>query len=343
MNSSTLKFLGRFTVSLFLLGFILRSVDLLVFWQLIFSIDMFLVILPILLFFPSQLLAAYRWYFVLKQLQSPPPFWSLLRYNVLGQFSALFLPGQISGDIVRTLAITNGQHGKATYVLSVMIDKFVLLTAIATLAILGTIHSATLSSIPYLYPAALSLFITGLVAVLILSRYRSNHQLNRLLKYLGFSTRLQSRFLPRVTTKTYIPSITFRAIGIALIFGLTWQLLNALGSLLLARSFHIVINPIDWIAINAVVSLIQVLPISVGGLGVRESTFVSLLALYGVQTTQATAFSLFGFVIVAILVALSWILIGSNYIQRHRYVSPTQSKTFQKTLEGTLLQKTDPE
>jgi hypothetical protein len=47
-----------------------------------------------------------------------------------------------------------------------------------------------------------------------------------------------------------------------------------------------------FLLLLAVINVIQFLPISINGLGVREATLVTILAVYGVDEAQAVAFSL---------------------------------------------------
>jgi uncharacterized membrane protein YbhN (UPF0104 family) len=81
----------------------------------------------------------------------------------------------------------------------------------------------------------------------------------------------------------------------------------ASGAYFVALSMHIHINPLDWIAINAIVSFVQIFPVTIGGLGVREGAFGVILSLYGVPFSQAILFSLTAFILATILTALLWL------------------------------------
>ena len=59
----------------------------------------------------------------------------------------------------------------------------------------------------------------------------------------------------------------------------------------LALKMGIVINFVDWCWIVAILSLALFLPISIGGIGVREASLVGTLGLFGVTTERALAFS----------------------------------------------------
>jgi len=302
-----LQLLLKLVLSILLLGLVLRSVEPALFWKTIRSADMVLVAVAVILFFPIQLLAAYRWYFLLKQLDRSQPFWSTVRYTILGQLSALFLPGRISGDVVRTIAIAHREREKAPFTLSVIIDKTALLIALSTFAMVGAFGSRVVSQFATVYVAALGLVLVALVVLIFLCRFRSNHipdWVSRFGRRLPFSHWYVLNFAS-------LPRLSFHTIVMLLVLGFGLQLSYTIGSYVMARSMHIAINPIDWAAISAIVALVQILPVTIGGLGVREGVLAGILALYGVSATQAIAFSLFGFAIVSCLILLSWLVIES--------------------------------
>lgn len=311
MHSTSLKFAAKLLLTVLLLGFVLRAVDPAVFWETIHSVDVGLLSLAILMFYPAQLLAAYRWYFLLRQLARSLPFWSVVRHNMLGQVSALLLPGQISGDVVRTIAVANGQSGKATFALSVMIDKAALLAATAALALIGTLRSGLLSQFAGAYLVALGLLIVALSVVFLLSRYRGDHVTHWLIS-LGkkLPARVQQSLLC-IAVDLDIPQLSLRTTLMILLLAFGLQLAYTAGSFMTARAMHIAISPVDWAAITAVVSIVRVLPLTIGGLGVREGLFAGILALYGVPVAQAIAFSLTSFIIVAVLTSLGWFVLDS--------------------------------
>lgn len=315
MHRISRRFTIKLLLSIFILGLVWRSVDAAIFWATIRSIDVVLLMISVLMFYPNQLLAAYRWHFLLKKLGQNLPFWFVLRYSVLGQVSALVLPGQISGDIVRTVAIATGQSRRAVFIISVVIDKAILMTALAAFAFFGTVSSQHLSQLAGVQLIAISLLIISLTTVLLLCWWRSpriSYMLDFCQQMLPpfVQTRIQSM---SVAPDLKVPRLSITTVSVLLLFGFAVQLINTVGSFVLALSMHIVINPIEWGAINAIVAVVQVLPFSIGGLGIREGAFASLLSLYAVPAAQATAFSLTSFVCVVLLIVLCWSIMEAIY------------------------------
>jgi uncharacterized protein (TIRG00374 family) len=304
------RWLLKLMFSILLVGWLLRSVEPACFWEMIRSIDILLLVMAIGLFFPGQLLAAYRWHFLLKRLEQPQPFWSVVRYTMLGQLAALFLPGRISGDVVRTVAIAHHQHEKATYALSVVIDKTALLIAMATFAILGGIGSRPVSHLVAVQEGALILALVALLTLVFLCRYRGNHILSGF-RYHQNRFSFMHRYTPRFARWLSLPRVSLHTMLIILVLGFVLQLSYNIGSYIMARSMHITIDPIDWAAINAIVALGQILPLTISGLGIREGLFAQILALYQIPVSQSMAFSLAGFTIMTLVVLLSWFILES--------------------------------
>jgi len=298
-------------LSLFLLGFVLYFIDLRMFWKTIRTADTGFLLIAILLFFPVQLLAAYRWYFVLGRLNKFIPFRSILCHSMLGQLSTFFLPGQISGDVVRFLAVGHGQAGKATLALSVIVDKIALLFALATFALAGTLAPGPVSQFITIHIAAVGTITLLLPILLCLCQYRSEQIPNWLIQTADRVPHLRSYVLVNLEECLTLPRISVQSSFVVLVLGLLLLFFYTVGAYFIARSMQIVINPIDWVAINAIVSLAQILPLTLGGLGVREGAFSVLLALYAIPLTQAVAFSLTGFVLAVVLTACCWVVLNT--------------------------------
>lgn len=308
MSKSWLVTLLKVLVTLLLLTLVLQRVDYQIVFETVRSADIGLLIIPIILYFPLQLLAAYRWYFLLRQLNRGLSFWSIVRHNALGQFSGLLLPGQIGGDIVRFAAASRGQQGKAVLALSIAIDKLAFLAAVAGIGMLGAVGNGPLLQLQTVYGVILGVFGITLIAVAFLCRFRNERTAQWVF---ALSDRLPKlkQALAALAKWFSLPQLPIRAVALLLLLALGFQLANAVGSYVTARSMHIVVDPIDWAAINAIVALIQVLPITIGGLGIREGVFAAILALYNVPAAQAVAFSLVGFALVTVLIILSWLII----------------------------------
>jgi hypothetical protein len=306
LRSKLFRWSFKLLVSAALLVFVFREVSLTVFLNALRSLQAGYLCLAILTFFPAQLLAAYRWWYLLDQMGCNQPYWRVVRLSLLGQFSALFLPGQISGDVVRTFGMARGVKFVERVALSVVFDKLAFMAAIATFALMGWFLNSPLSPYVGVHLFSLGLFISALGGMVVLGRYRSNNLEQVILMWREhWPSSIQNIVSTLIERK--MPRLPYQAIGITILLAYSLQFFNIFGSYMMARAMDIVVPLFEWAVIQAVVSIVQVFPISLGGLGVREGTIVLLLSLYSISSGQSIAYSLTGFLITAVLITSSWL------------------------------------
>lgn len=312
MRSQRVRWFIKVLVAVVLLGLILRSVDAKLFLGTIREMNVALFACAVLLFFPGRLLDALRWHFLLKRLAHPLPYWSIVRHNFLGQVSALVLPGQVSGDVVRVMSATHKRPEKITYVLSAVIDKLALMVALTAFVLCGVFASQPIARLSAVHIAALAMLVFVLVAFTVLCRYRSREVPSWLS---ALSTRFPggSHLQGSVRSWLTLPPLAVSTMLVTLMLGFGVQFTYIVGGYFSALSMHIITRPVDWAAISAMSAFVQLLPLSIGGLGVREGVFAALLGLFGVSTAQATAFSLTNFAAVVVLTVVGWLVIATLY------------------------------
>jgi uncharacterized protein (TIRG00374 family) len=305
----------KLLVSIVLLWFILRQVDFSIVFNTLRLVHPGFLCLSIFTFFPVQLITAYRWFILLNRMDCGQSYGRVLRMSLLGQFSALFLPSQISGDVVRFLNMARGAHYSERIALTVVVDKLAILAAIASFPSIIGIMKSPLSKYVSVYVLSLGLLIFSLGSILVLGRYRSE-KLRLVIPTLLAHWPSSIRSKLTIFTQEEIPRLTYQAIGVNILLGYSCQLFNIIGSYLMALSMNIKVPLLEWAGIQSIVSIVQVLPISFGGLGVREGTFVLLLSLYMIPSSKTLAYSLTGFLFTTLLLTFSWL--AAEFLEQHR-------------------------
>lgn len=115
----------------------------------------------------------------------------------------------------------------------------------------------------------------------------SNHFLNSEKNSKSFRV-----FLNKVINSILVFRGSYKILAISLFYGALFQFLATAGIYFLSLSIGINIYFIDLLWINALASIILVLPVTVLGLGLREGSFVYLLGLLGISNASALSFSL---------------------------------------------------
>jgi uncharacterized membrane protein YbhN (UPF0104 family) len=193
-----------------------------------------------------------------------------LRLYYFGMFYNLFLPGGISGD------------GYKIY-------------------LLGKRHN---SSYKKLFQATLLDRISGLSALLFLAGIlfvlSSFGGLSAPLYYLAIIGVILSIPVNFYMTKIFFPDF-LDVFTPTTLYAFTVQLLQLLSAVLIVWALpETNASMIDYLTLFLISSVVAVLPISIGGIGVRELTFLYGFSLIGGDTTMAVTFSLIFFVITAL-------------------------------------------
>ena len=237
--------------------------------------------------FTGVVLAALRWQRVLEALELPARTTTLVRHNLAGMFVGNFLPTTIGGDAVRVtrLASTNGES--AGTVASVVLERLTgwLVLPVLTLFALG-VNPGLHRRAPAAADTAMWLAVVTLaclvVVVALAASPRLGGRLNRAEGWWRFTGAVHVG-IGRVRSR---PALAFEI----LTAGFAYQLAVMLAAFLAAKALGVAVGWTAILAFFPVVAIVQVLPLTVSGLGTREAALVFFLSPLGVA--QADAFAL---------------------------------------------------
>ncbi len=263
--------------------------------------------------FCSQLVGAWRWYYLLEGAGLPRPLPAVIRAYLMGAFANSFLPTAFGGDLARALLLAKPGPPLVRALLSVVVDRFLALWCLIVIAWLS------LAIRPGTIPTSLALTLlavtaAGLLAsaLLILLGMRGGSSLAR---------RLPERVVEwaretRATLHLYRRRPRTLVIGFGL--GLIFQGLTVTSLWLVAKAIDID-APITLLAVvTPLVLVVTLIPISIAGFGLREGGMVVFLATADYSTTEATLLSLMSVValVAASLPGAVAILAGHAYPDR---------------------------
>ncbi len=240
--------------------------------------------------------STYKWCFLLEANQLKCQMMDLFRLNLVAIFYGLALPGQATGEVIKAIRLGSRSDRPSTVYASVAADR---LSGLCSLAILGLI-GLLVGPIPVEYTRSrqfdalilAAAAVASLGALILPSLLRGTNQRPSA----SLETRIRSRVF-RLIQKFSVGWIRLRTdqLFVVLALGCVFQASNISANWLLARALGLDVSPLSMAWITAIFSLIQLLPVSIGGIGVREATFVSLLGVYGIAGYQAIGLSLGAF------------------------------------------------
>jgi uncharacterized membrane protein YbhN (UPF0104 family) len=237
----------------------------------------------VVVLFASFLVAAARWHILLRAASVDVSLADACRAYLIGVFSTNFLPSQVGGDATRAwIAGSPGNRVRAAT--TVVIDRasglacLILIAWAACLADSGGVPQALMLA---LVAATVVGLAAGLAAV---AAFRGNRRIGSWFPERAGAWAGEARLAARETVRW---PVLWRTV----LLGIAFQALVVPSIWLVARGLAIDL-PLVIIAITLPpVLILAALPISIGGFGVREGSYVVLLAHVGVNATEATLLS----------------------------------------------------
>lgn len=264
------------------------------------------VIVSLVFYLPFVIVKSWRWNMIMTDLgmQAPPLGYSMVLY-MIGLFIGGATPGQ-SGDFIKAWYLRERGQKIAPALFSILLDRLFDFLIMAILAVLGLISFAEYlpneqrQAIIYGTIIFAILIIIALPALMLRGpRHWIVDQILRITpkKLQGFLIKLRTQFEPLNIKPVLLGKLLFATLlsASSTIFRL-WMLFLALG---------IFVPILPMVAAMALTSIVQVLPITVGGIGVRELILVPLLEAYNYSQEQAITLS-----ILFLLINIEHIIVG---------------------------------
>ena len=234
----------------------------------------------------DRVLMAYKWRLLLLARRVPLDLWTAVRAYFAATFAGLLLPVTVGADAIRVLAVR--RFGVYDVAASIFVERLVGAVAVATLATASSV--LILSWLSELEPRRVALLVTGAALMglvgFIVSLWLVGEWIGR---RLGDGSRL-SKFWAAYLAYRGHPS-TLLLFYLLSVFE---SLLPVFGMYVIGRGLGLDL-PLGVIVATIPVALtIARLPISLGGFGVQELSFVYLVGLFGVPATEGLAVMLVG-------------------------------------------------
>ena len=283
----------KLTVSAALLSYLLLTTDLRALSQRLRASDALLLGLAMVLYAAILGISTWRWRVLLQAQGFAAPLVDLSASYLVATFFNNFLPSNIGGDVIRVRDSSRLTGSTATSLAVVAIDRIVGLGALYALAVAayglgGPDVRGLAGATPVLI--ALGLVFGALAYVFFRPGVaRRLMGLSRLSRY-GWARKQ----FETVQAAVHVYRARVGAVWAAFAASVALQALVVLYFFNVARALHIPL-PLDAaFLIVPLCTLVQTVPISFNGWGIRESVFILYFAQVGLPRESALAFSLLG-------------------------------------------------
>ena len=275
----------KIVISITLLIFVLSNIDTKKLISTFQKVDFFWLLLAFIFFNLSKIVSSIRLNYYFKDIGINLSFKENLILYYLGMFYNLFLPGGIGGDGYKIYLLRKKfQTPLISLINANLLDR---LSGLIALLFLASILF-WFSSFSKLYPI-LNIF-SIFMALFIYPIFLYLHK------------KLYKNFL------TYIKETT--------ILGLIVQILQLICAFFIILSLPGNKNIFDFLTLFLISSVVAVLPLTIGGVGAREFTFLYGLKLIDNEPSLGVAFSFLFFLITLISSAIGLVFVGRDILNR---------------------------
>jgi uncharacterized protein (TIRG00374 family) len=273
-----------------------------------YSIPLIYFILAFLIFIPRLLLSTYKWFFISKKQKIDLKFFYLLKIFLITLFLGGTTPGSI-GLHLRIYYIKKKSNSSLEKCLTnSLIESGLSLITGLFIALIGSI--ILIKYYPELLIIILPFFIFYLSVFIVLLEKRGGSRLFNIL-IRPFIPEKYKNNIDKSVESLYQDIPKLKNMFVPFLIEILVWIIAAFQVYIIAQAFSINISLFEFILISIIsVVISNILPISIGGLGIREGAFVYLLSKFGVVSEIAFVISLSGFLVKILIPGLIGLIIS---------------------------------
>jgi uncharacterized protein (TIRG00374 family) len=244
-------------------------------------------VVAVALVLTALVIGACRWWWLLRGAGVHLDIMQLARVYAVSTFSSTFLPTTVGGDVTRALLVVRRGPLLTRVAVTVLVERVGGLVGLLGIAWIGfALHSATVATGAREFLTWVTAAIVVGALLVVAAVLRGSRLARILVPKRLLSVARESHSLLR----GYIsdPATLF----MLLVSSLLYQALMALQLVMLARAIDVNLSFATAAITLALVTVVTLMPISIGGFGVREGSYIVLLASASIGATEATLISL---------------------------------------------------
>ena len=277
------RLLLKFVISGVLLGLFLWRTPLSEIWSHLHSLNAVSLIGAVVLSVVAWCLSGARLWWLLPGFRIS----ELIHVNFTSIFYGTILPGQIAGDVVKAYRLGRRSPSPGYAEAATLVDRVVALLA------MFIIGAGAAFFAPKLPPILRMFFVAGALAILFICGVAASNPFRHV---------LLERVLPSGAGqfRSFIRQFgiamhdclrrPLRMLGV-LVVAVLFHVLCIIVNVLLGHALRIPLTWIEWSLVYTGVTLLVLLPISVAGIGLRESGYIGMLSLFSVSAAAALSMS----------------------------------------------------
>lgn len=286
-----IKFLVKACISMILIYMLLKNIEIKPFMEGIVHVGWKLYVFSFVCYVITILLGALKWRLLLSKVSLKV----LIITSFKAQFYSTVLPGQLFGEASKVMNLHKEKVADAEITASVIVDKITSFMAVFLIGIIGIIN--TQIALPKSFIIFFPIMYIIMIGILLFPRIKfldvfilyvieklSNMKISFNKNYISsimslYNTWKKYVFSKKIVIDSIILGVIIQGIGVFQQWGLS-----------LKTGLSISIYEFMWIF--PAISIVLLLPVSLGGLGVREISLVGFLSLFAVSKEEALVISI---------------------------------------------------
>jgi len=242
-----------------------------------------------ILYFLSISLLCLRWKYLLRAWGISQNFITLFSWIMTGLFLNNFLPGSLGGDVYRLYAGGRDSGKVKSVAATIFYERVLSYGSLATLGLIVLSIRADLTAdwLFWLLLGGVFLLLAGIISISIVPAFGR------------FAESIMERVAPaqKLRLNDWLESFQFKIrqpgmLAGILLTSLLIQFADVFSFRVVAAAIQLPVKMSDLLLFVPLLYLAILLPLSVNGIGVRESVFVIFAASWGISSADAVAFSL---------------------------------------------------
>jgi len=304
----------RIVISISLIALLLSRANLSELAEALKSTNIWYLLFALLLAFSQVFISAYRWQIMLSPKAIQVPLRSLMSIYLVGSLFNKFLPTKLGGDVVRGYELARFSGKAVDSAATVLMERIVGFTALFVICwislLFGFQRLEGTSTLPIV--GAMSLAFVFSLAVLFNARLMDKTlSLTRFVKRWNLEDRLK-----KVYNSLHSLTASKGVLLCAFVLSLVAQFVGIASTFLISKALGLNVSFVYFLTVVPIIWVITMVPISIGGLGVREGAFVLFFGQQGVSTENALLLSLLWWALTLVIGLVGGIIYGLGRYRR---------------------------
>ncbi len=288
-----LSILLRIAISIAILYYLFRQVDKNMLFDVLRRSDKVLLFVGFLMFQLGNIFCVLRWNMLLKAAKMHLSLRRVLVSFAGGMFFNLFLPSTIGGDMMRAIDLSRHTNRSREVVATVLLDRISGYVGLVLIALFAVIIGGHLIENTSVIVSVVLITVILILGLLVLYNTRIYSKISAFLQA-GRASRIRG-YIKDLHHEIHIFKHNKKVIVNNIIFSLLVQMTGPIMFYLIAASMGLKLKLIYFFVYIPIIGAVSMLPISIGGLGLRDAITIYFFGKAGVAKDLAFAMSLVNF------------------------------------------------